>query len=206
MVKVAVLNNGYEDQSEYFISSSEAIYFFIDIGNDFSLELNSYSCLIIPFGSDNVALYRCRSSIQNFLNQGNTVLSFDGCYTNWLPGIQWFMDNSYPTKKMRYKLYEDTYGLFKEVDLKGLIYSSKKSGWWTNGFLHPQPTSHTIMCDNYNRPIMVLDEEKTNGLIIAISAAPLSSEVSHITNDTRSQQSLKALYNNIMDFIVKRYS
>ncbi|PKP50316.1 MAG: hypothetical protein CVT95_02660 [Bacteroidetes bacterium HGW-Bacteroidetes-12] len=200
-IKAAIISNGLEGLHYYYKSNKTISYSIIEITRDFNPYFSSFDLLIIPNGSDHIALYKIKNKIHQFLDEGKTLFCFDGWFTNWLPGSRWVMDNSKKTIDIRYKIKSDRRNLFKNVNIDGLIFSKGISGWWACGYIIPATDAEILLEDTWNRAIIILDETTTNGIIIATASGPLADITYQTTNDNNSMNDISILYKNLLEFI-----
>jgi hypothetical protein len=52
--------------------------------------------VVVPNGSDHVAMQRAAGAVRGHLDGGGALFCFDGWFTPWVPGNRWVMDNSRP--------------------------------------------------------------------------------------------------------------
>lgn len=199
MIQAAVIDNGIVGLRESYRDQSHVSYDFISTSRAEVPNFGSYDLLVVPNGTDQVAMYRWRESVQSFLNQGKTVFCFDGWFTQWLPGSQWVADNRKKTIDIRYFLKEDRYGLFEKVDLNHFIFSNGISGWWSCGYIQPAAGAAVVVSDTWGRCIMMLDEQTTPGTIFATASGPLGDYAYGTTDDAGSMEGLTKLYHNLLD-------
>lgn len=198
MLQAAIISNEIEGLKASFLSDEQINCTFLPITADFEPQLDAFDVLILPNGSDHVALYRIKDKIAAFLAQGKTLLCFDGWFTNWLPGNQWVMDNSKKTIDVRYALKADPYDFFEGINLQELIFSHGISGWWACGYIEPAPQATVILEDTWGRAMMILDEATTNGRIIATASGPLGDYAYATTDDDEAMRALTGVYRNIV--------
>lgn len=115
MLQVAVVDNGIHGLRDDFIDSGAVRYRFEPITPDWRPDFPE-GVVIVPNGSDHVAMYRARRSIEVVLARGGAVLCFCGCYTLWLPGTVWVHDNTRANRDVRYRVVNDPLGLMDGVD------------------------------------------------------------------------------------------
>src|ERR1041384_6444652 len=110
MLHAVVVSNGIDGLERYFRSGDAISYRFETIGRHFDPDLDGADLLIVPNGSDHVAMLKIREKVRRHLDRGNTVMCFDGWFTDWVPGNRWIMDNSRPTRDIRYAVGTDRHG------------------------------------------------------------------------------------------------
>src|ERR1700749_3392408 len=141
MLQIAVVDNGVHGLRDYFVDGDEARYRFESVTADWRPDL-AEDVVIVPNGSDHVALYRARHSIEAVLARGGAVLCFCGCFPPWLPGSLWKHDNTRPNREVRYFVGSDPLDLMDGVDPAARSTNAHGiSGWWACGGLvteHPQ--------------------------------------------------------------------
>lgn len=179
-----VVSNGLEGLRECFPSGAicgdlvpEGVcvdYNFQEVTADFRLDLTGADLLIVPNGSDHVAMLGVRDQVRAFLDAGGAVFCFDGWFTDWLPGHRWRHDNSQATRDIRYRVATDRHGLFDGIDLDPFIFHHGISGWWACGFIEPAAGADVLLEDTWGRAMVVLDETTTPGLLALTASGPLA--------------------------------
>ncbi|ARN78800.1 hypothetical protein BST97_12815 [Nonlabens spongiae] len=204
MIKAAVISNGLEGLHHQFNSIEEVNYDILTIDAHFDPDLDLYDVLVVPNGSDHIALFKIKDKIKSFLDQGKALICVDGWFTRWIPGNQWIMDNTKKTIDVRYKIKNDRYGIFEDVDINSFIYSHGISGWWACGYIDAAPEADIVVEDTWNRPIIVLDEHTTNGLIFMTASGPLADATGQTTDDKSSMSDLPKLFKNVIKLIASK--
>lgn len=202
MLKALVIHNHIEGLTPLFQSQEKVRYDFAYTTADFDPDLTPYDLLIVPCGSDQIAMLKIKEKVKAFLEAGQTLFCFDGWFTDWIPGSQWVMDNTRKTIDIRYFLRSDRHQLLKDVALDSLIFSNGISGWWACGYIEAAPEAEVLLEDTWQRPIMVLDETTTPGKIILTASGPLSDKTYATTDDAKSEQDIARLYQNLIDFVL----
>lgn len=205
MLRAVVVSNAILGLNRMFRDSSLIRYRFVEVTADFRLDLEDADVLIVPNGSDHVAMLKVRDTVSDFLEAGGALLCFDGWFTNWIPGNQWIFSNEKRTRDIRYFVGEDHYGLFAGVAMDDLQFNHGISGWWACGYIQAAPEADVVMHDTWERPMIVLDETSTNGLMVMTASGPLADagvDVSEAPDAT--PDGLTTLYRNIINFVHAR--
>ena len=142
-------------------------------GPGFDPDLSGIDLLIVPNGSDHVALGRIAPKIRDFLDCGGTLFCFDGWITPWIPGHRWVMDSTRRTADIRYRPRDVLPGVLDGVDIDELIFRQGVSGWWACGWIDPAPGSTVVLEDGWGRAIVVVDSVSTPGMIVLTASGPL---------------------------------
>lgn len=205
MLKAAVISNSVEGIEHMFISNQQINYSLFEITANFKPDFSDYDILIVPNGSDQIAMYRIKDIVRDFLNAGKILFCFDGWFTAWVPGNQWIMDNTHKTIDIRYHIVNDRYNLFNGIDVNKFIFSHGISGWWACGSIHANPDADIILADTWGRPIIVLDEVSTNGLMFLTASGPMADTLFG-TNDEGQDSwcEVGKFYRRLIDFIAQR--
>jgi len=201
-LEALVIHNHIEGLKSTFRSHDKVNYSFAYTGPDFDPDLSPYDLLIVPNGSDQIAMMKIKDRVGAFLEEGKALFCFDGWFTDWVPGNRWVMDNSKKTIDIRYYLKEDPYGFFEGVAIDSLIYSNGISGWWACGYIQASPQAQVLLKDTWGRAIVVLDEKSSPGIMVLTASAPVSDKTYATTDDQGSEQDLGRLYQNLLDFII----
>ncbi|MEZ4700982.1 MAG: hypothetical protein R2834_11670 [Rhodothermales bacterium] len=173
MLNALIVNNGIFGLEKVFPSTDTMACRFVETGPDFNLDLAGVDLLIVPNGSDHVAMHRAKQTVRAFLDAGGTLLCFDGWFTDWVPGNRWIHDNSKATRDIRYAIDVDRHGLFDGVAFDDLQFNHGISGWWACGYIEAAPGADVLMRDTWGRPMIVLDETTTAGRMLLTASGPL---------------------------------
>lgn len=200
MLNALLISNNIAGLTDYFVSNEQVTYTIACVTSDFNPDLTPYDVLVVPNGSDHVAMLRIKDKVLAFLNEGKAVVCADGWFTNWVPGNQWIMDNSKLTIDTRYFLQTDRYQLFDGVDLDELTFSHSMSGWWSCGYIEPAPQANIVLRDTWHRPIIVLDEVSTEGTLLLTASGPLAD----VTYSGKQDVALVKLYRNFLQLVARK--
>jgi len=77
-LRAALISNGIEGLDQLYVDNERVSYDILEVTRDFDPDLSSYDLLIAPNGTDQVALYRLRKKISQFLAAGKALFCFDG--------------------------------------------------------------------------------------------------------------------------------
>ncbi|MEM8964023.1 MAG: hypothetical protein AAGD38_21235 [Acidobacteriota bacterium] len=199
MIEATVVSNGIEGLEEFFPSRANVRYRFVELDDAPQLDLDDTDLLIVPNGSDHVAMLTLRHQVAAFLDRGGAVFCFDGWFTDWLPGNRWVHDNSRATRDVRYRVRTDRHALFDGVDLDDFQFTHGISGWWACGRIEPAPGADVVLEDTWGRPMIVLDEVTTPGLIALTASGPLGSAAGE-----GMARGLEQVYRRLIDVVSKR--
>ncbi|MFD1469097.1 hypothetical protein ACFQ48_12750 [Hymenobacter caeli] len=174
MLQALLISNGLQGLEKYYVSSEQVQYTTCLITKDFDPDLRPYDLLVVPNGSDHVALLKIKDKVRDFLAAGRALVCCDGFFTAWVPGNQWVMDNARRTQDVRYAPGTDRHGLLAGLDLDQLNFSHGMSGWWACGYIEAAPGADVLLADTWQRPIVVLDEVSTPGRMLLTASGPLA--------------------------------
>lgn len=205
MLKAVVISNAIEGIEQMFRSNQNISYTLCEVTANFNPDFSGYDILIVPNGSDNIALFKIKEKIHAFLNEGKMLFCFDGWFTSWVPGNQWKMDNACKTIDIRYHIVDDTYHLFDGIDLNHFIFSHGISGWWACGHIESNEKATILLADTWNRPIIVIDEASTKGFMFLTASGPMA-DMLFGTNDEGQDAwfEIGKFYQNLIQFATKR--
>lgn len=189
------MSNGTGGEQGY-LGGTDVDFSVAEIGADFALDLSNTDILLVPNGSDNVALGRVSGSIRAFLDGGGTLICCDGWVTPWVPGNEWVMDNDYRTIDVRYRLVDDRFGVMNGVDIDALTFRNGISGWWACGYINAAPGGDVILEDSWGRPIIVVDTVTTNGTIALTASGPIGPWAGG--DNSASGIAINRLYKNLL--------
>jgi len=194
MINALLISNNIAGLDDYYVSNELVQYTVCRITKDFDPDLAPYDLLVIPNGSDHVAMLKIKDKVRAFLDAGKALICSDGWFTDWVPGNQWVMDNARRTIDIRYHVKTDRYGLFDGVDLDELTFSHGMSGWWACGYIQVAEGADVVVEDTWQRPIIVLDEVSTNGLMLLTASGPLAD----VTFSGDREVALVRIYRNFL--------
>ena len=197
MLHALLISNGIAGLENYYVSNELVHYTTGLITKDFNPDLTPYDLLVVPNGSDHVAMLKIKEQVRAFLDAGKALVCCDGFFTAWVPGNQWVMDNAHRTQDVRYLPGPDHYGLLRNLDLDELNFSHGMSGWWACGYLQAAPGAEVLLADPWQRPVVVLDEVSTNGRMLLTASGPLAD----VTSPGQPDSALVALYRNFLHLI-----
>jgi len=197
MLQALLISNGLVGLDKYYVSNELVQYTTCLITKDFNPDLTPYDLLVVPNGSDHVAMIKIKDQVRAFLNEGKALICCDGFFTAWVPGNQWVMDNSRRTQDVRYAAGSDAHGLLQNLDLDELNFSHGMSGWWACGYIQAAPGAEVLLADTWQRPVVVLDEVSTPGRMLLTASGPLAD----VTYAGRSESALVTLYRNFLQLL-----
>ena len=194
-----VVSNGVEGLDRLFPSDARVHYRTVATAPDFDPDLAGADLVVVPNGSDHVALWRAAGRVRAHLDGGGTLFCFDGWFTPWVPGNRWVMDNGRPTRDVRYRPGTDRHGLLAGVALDDLTFSHGMSGWWACGYVEPAPGADVLLEDTWGRAVVVLDEATTPGAMLLTASGPLAA-----AGFGPDHAGLLALYDNLLAYAAGR--
>ena len=199
MLKALVVSNGIGAEEAY-PSIPEIEYVTVQIGPGFKIDVEGFNVLVVPNGTDHVALYRNREAIKEFLDRGHLLLCFCGWCFDWVPGNRWIHDNTKATKDVRHFAGNDRWNLLEGVDLAELDHNRHGiSGWWACGYIEPAKVATPLIYDTWNRALVVVDDRTTNGCMILTASGPVGDYRRYGDAGAIGQ-----LYENVVRFAVMR--
>lgn len=200
MLQALLISNNVAGLETYYVSSELVHYTVCRITKDFDPDLMPYDVLVIPNGSDHVAMRKIKDKVRAFLDAGKSLVCSDGWFTAWVPGNQWVMDNTKKTMDVRYAIQTDRYGLFDGLKVDDLTFSHGMSGWWACGYINAAKGADIVLADTWNRPIIVLDEVSTNGSMLLTASGPLAD----MTYSGSKTSPLVGLYRHFLEKVVAK--
>lgn len=144
------------------------------------LDLMGSDLVIVPNGSDHVALAATGCAIRHHLDRGGGLVCADGWFTDWVPNHRWVHCNRYPTREVRYRVRSDHHRLLAGLDLDEIIFHHGISGWWACGYIDADPRAEVLLEDSWGRPVLVLDEVTTPGRMLLSASGPLAEVAVHL--------------------------
>jgi hypothetical protein len=201
MIKAIVISNGIQVLSRLYRSNEKVNYHFAEVNANFDPDLSGYDLLVVPNGTDHIAMMKIKEKVITFLNEGNTLFCFCGWFTSWIPNHQWIMDNSKKTIDIRYKVRDDRYGIFNELDITELNFSHGISGWWACGYIENDDKADVLIEDTWGRAMMVIDEVTTPGMMVLTASGPLADLGYNDHGKDKSDHIISKLYNKCIDIV-----
>lgn len=202
MLQALLISNGIVGLDQWFVSGDLVRYTVCHVTRDFAPDLMGYDLLLVPNGSDHVAMLKIKDQVRAFLDAGKALVCADGWFTAWVPGNQWVMDNAHRTQDVRYFVDSDRHGLLHGLALDELNFSHGMSGWWACGYIQAAPGAEVVLHDTWQRPIVVLDETTTRGRMLLTASGPLAD----VTHAGQSDSALVTLYRNFLHLLLTHLS
>jgi hypothetical protein len=130
--------------------------------------------VLVPNGANHLALFEARASLHEFVARGGALLCFCGFFMPWLPGLRWRHDYRHPLRDVSYHLVHDSLGLFDGVTAHELCVDEHGlRGGWACGEILDAPEHSVVLRDNFQRVLMVAEQRRHAGLVIATASGPL---------------------------------
>jgi len=194
MLKALIISNGIEGLASLYADTENIAYHIVEVEKDFRPDLSGYDVLIVPNGSDHIAMYKIRDKIAAFLEEGKTLICVDGWFTDWVPGNRWIMDNTKKSIETRYRIKDDPFGISEQFSAEDLTFSHGISGWWSCGYIEPARDATVFLEDTWGRAIVVIDEKTTKGLTILTASGPAADFQYATTDDLKAYTAMSNLY------------
>lgn len=201
-IRALIISNGIEGLHSLYQPTEAILYDWVEVTPNFNPKLDGYDLLIVPNGSDHIALYRIKDRIKAFLDAGGALFCFDGWFTDWVPGYRWLMDNTQKSIDVRYKIKDDPFQLSQQFEVEDLNFSHGISGWWACGYIEcVSPLGHVLIEDTWGRPLVVIDETTTAGLMVLTASAPAADLSYATTDDGAAEKAMTDLYHALLGLI-----
>lgn len=131
-----------------------------------TIDLSSFSAMIVHDFADQIYLARHRDVIETFLNEGKVVVFCGHLVREWLPGCAIFT----PQTVASYKDYEvlpvTAHPIFEGVKMDELTFNKGVAGFFARGAHKPVPAGAEVLLALPNdMPITYIDRQTTNGTI-----------------------------------------
>lgn len=198
-IDAVLVSNGLQGLDGMFPPTDRVRYRTVPTAPDFDPDFAGADLVIVPNGSDHVAMQRAAGAVRRHLDGGGALFCFDGWFTPWVPGNRWVMDNSRTTKDVRYRVRTDRHGLLDGVPLADFEFSHGMSGWWACGFIEPAPGADVVLEDTWGRAVAVLDEATTPGAMFLTASGPLAG-----VSFGAEHAGLYTLYERLLTFVAGR--
>lgn len=200
-IQALIISNGIEGLSSLYQPNEKIHYDWVEVEAHFDPDLSGYELLIVPNGTDHIALFRIRDKVRAFLDNGGALFCFDGWFTDWVPGNRWVMDNTRKSIDVRYKVKDDPFGLAQRFQVEDLNFSHGISGWWACGYIEPSAQAHVLLEDTWGRPLVVIDDTTTNGLMVLTASAPAADISYATTDDSAADRAMSDLYGALLSLV-----
>ncbi len=197
MIQAVVIDNDTFGTRESFRDSERIQYQFANTGPGFAPDLSQADLLIVPNGSDHLAMLAIRAQVHDFLQRGGTLFCFCGWFTDWVPGNRWLHDISQPTSAIRYQIHEDRHGLLQDINLDEFIFNHGISGWWACGYIEAAPGAQVLLADTWQRPVIVVDESSMPGRMVLTASGPVSEGFGYAQKNI----GIARFYDNLLRFV-----
>lgn len=138
-----------------------------------SVDLGRYIALIITGNVDQELLYRERSVIRNFLDDGKVLLFSGHLLHPWLPGAGTFVPkeiHSFRDYKIRIVV---PHPIFEGVREEDLTFRRGVAGFFARGHNPPPEGAEILLELAGGEPIVYIDRRSTRGVILAHSGNDL---------------------------------
>ena len=206
MLKAIVISNGIEGLKHYYASNNLVDYTIYEVSKTFDPPLEDFDLLVVPNGSDHIAMEKIATRVKGFLDHGGAMICCDGWFTDWIPGNRWKIDNVRKSIEIRYFVRDDPYGFFDGLDIDEFIFSHGISGYWACGYIQPAPGAGILLADTWQRPIVVLDQISTKGTIFLTASGPLADLRYDPASGISTESAMATLYHRFILHLVKAKS
>lgn len=200
MLNALIISNAIVGLTDSFVANELVDYRFAAIDENFDPDLTDIDLLIVPNGSDHVAMLKIKDKVRAFLEDGKILFCFCGWFTDWVPKNQWRHDNSKATKDVRLSLRTDRYGLFNGLDLQKFNFNHGITGFWACGYIDANSQADVVLEDTWQRAVIVLDEVSTAGLMILTASGP----VGDYSDDPANDDGVAGLFRNMLKLANER--
>lgn len=145
----------------------------VDVYDLPSADLTPYVGLIIGGAVDQEFLYLYRDLIRRFLDDGKVVAFSGHVFRSWLPGCGMFVPKRIRSVTDFAVHLVGSHPLFAGVDENDLTFRRGVAGFFARGH-HPPPEGAEILARlGEDEPIVYVDRNTTNGVILAHSGNDL---------------------------------
>ena len=140
---------------------------FIDMYDLPHTDLSAFVGLIITNYVDEDFMISHRSILENYLEAGGVVFSLAEMSKSYLPNAPIWHRSPTAIKDREIILTEPVYPMFEGIDPYDLNYRQGVKGFFTRGYFKDVPQEATVIVkDELDAPIIYVDRQSTNGVLI----------------------------------------
>ena len=140
---------------------------FIDMYDLPHTDLSAFVGLIITNYVDEDFMISHRSILENYLEAGGVVFSLAEVSKSYLPNAPIWHRSPTAIKDREIFLTEPVYPMFEGIDPYDLNYRQGVKGFFTRGYFKDVPQEATVIVkDELDAPIIYVDRQSTNGVLI----------------------------------------
>ncbi len=140
---------------------------FIDMYDLPQTDLSAFVGLIITNYVDEDFMISHRSILENYLDAGGVVFSLAEMSKSYLPNAPIWHRSPTAIKDREIILTEPVYPMFEGIDPYDLNYRQGVKGFFTRGYFKDVPQEATVIVkDELDAPIIYVDRQSTNGVLI----------------------------------------
>ena len=140
---------------------------FIDMYDLPHTDLSAFVGLIITNYVDEDFMISHRSRLENYLEAGGVVFSLAEMSKSYLPNAPIWHRSPTAIKDREIILTEPVYPMFEGIDPYDLNYRQGVKGFFTRGYFKDVPQEATVIVkDELDAPIIYVDRQSTNGVLI----------------------------------------
>lgn len=172
--KVAYIDSyGYEKDGIYEHFLYKNALEFVDLYSDFGgLDLSKYCAMVLGMSIDEVALWKHREKLYEFLDNGGIVISFCHNYTKILPNNAGYIKSPVEIRDREIKLvgHSLTNGI-REYDIN---YRRGVKGFFNRGYFEiDEKDCEVFLRDSEGKVVGYIDRISTRGVIVSTAGADL---------------------------------
>ena len=147
---------------------------FIDMYDLPHTDLSAFAGLIITNYVDEEFMLLHRSIFDDYLEAGGVICSLAEMSKSYLPNAPIWHRSPTSIREREIQLTEPVYPMFAGIDPYDLNYRQGVKGFFTRGYFKEVPKgAHIIVQDESGAPIMYVDRQSTNGVLIVGSGTDL---------------------------------
>lgn len=132
------------------------------------VDLTIYKGIIITNYVEEKFLFEHRDKLLQYLEQGGVVFSLAETSLPWTPSIGKWRRSPIPIREREIIIKEPLHPLFERIDAYDINYRKGVRGFFSRGYFEEIPKGvKVLVTDQSDVPIMYIDQNSTNGTIIA---------------------------------------
>lgn len=131
------------------------------------MDLSSFNCIVVHDFADQEYLYKNKSIIEDFLNEGKIVIFCGHLFKEWLPGCPIFTPRNIQSHKDYEIFVEKQHPIFDGVSTDDMTYNKGVAGFFSRVTHAPIPVNAEVLLTFHDQmPITYIDRYSTKGTIL----------------------------------------
>ncbi|QAY67450.1 phosphate starvation-inducible protein PhoH [Paenibacillus protaetiae] len=133
------------------------------------LDPQQYACMVIDHLADQEFLYRERSAVQAFLEEGNIVVFSGHLFRPWLPGASLFQPKAFQAVDDYRISIDHPHPIFEGVEPDDMTFNKGVAGFFARGHHEPPLQAEVLLRLPGGEAVTYIDRHSTRGTIVVHS-------------------------------------